>query len=146
MSKIIPDEGIDVILAILTGNQAAPSSLWLGTFKSQTGTTVPAANAVLSTQTGVTESAYAGYAREQVNPAEWAAAAARSPSGRKRTASQQSLPTAASGATQEVSNGYFLSLTSTGGVALCYVNFDEGAATIGEGDTNRVTPTLGFPN
>lgn len=145
MAERWPTEGLDHALAVLTGNTAAPTALYMGWFKSQTASTVPAANAVLSTQTGVTECAYTGYARVQIDPGEWAAAVALAAgTGRRRFASEQQLPQASAGATQETANGFFISPSSSGGVALYYSNFDEGAASIGEGDTPYGTPWLGL--
>lgn len=146
MARIFPDEGLDIAIATLLGISAAPSALWVGYFTSQTATTVPAASAVLASQTGVTEASYTGYARAELDPGEWGAAAALAAGGRKRVASQQALPQAGAGSSQITANGYFIADAATGGHALCYVNFDEGAAVIGEGDTPRVTPTFGATN
>jgi len=55
MAEIFPDEGLDLILSVITGNAAAPANLYMGLFTSQTASTVPARGAVLATQTGVTE-------------------------------------------------------------------------------------------
>lgn len=148
MARIFPDEGLDIAIATLLGISAAPSALWVGYFTSQTATTVPAASAVLASQTGVTEASYTGYARAELDPGEWGAAAALAAGGRKRVASQQAFAAASSGASTEQANGYFLATTHTpgSGVAVCYVNFDEGAMTIQEADVPRVTPTFGATN
>jgi hypothetical protein len=143
MAEIFPDEGIDVIMAIFPKNGTNLSSLFLGLFTSQTGTTVPAANAVLSTSTGVTEAAYTSYARISIAAASWGAQAAGSPDGRKTTAGQVTMPTV-TGAAGTAVNGYFIADSLTTGKAICYANFTEGAWTPAVNDVFKVTPTMNF--
>lgn len=148
MAEIVPDEGLDFIIGVLLRNTPAPpANLYLGVFTSQTDSTVPAAGAVLATQSGITEAAYAGYARAAVSAAAWGAVGAKTmwgQSGRGSTASQTALP-AASGSSATPVNGFFLATALTGGVALLYSNFDAGAiVAIASGDVIRVTPTWGL--
>lgn len=143
MAEIFVDEGIDVIMAIFPKNGTNLATLYLGLFTSQTGSTVPAANAVLATQTGMTEAAYTSYARIAIAAASWGAQAAGSPDGRKTVAGQVTLPTVTGGGGTPV-NGYFIADSLTVGKAICYANFAEGVWTPAVNDVFKVTPTLNF--
>jgi hypothetical protein len=144
MAEIFPDEGLDWLLGIATGNTAAPTNLYLGMFTSQTGSTVPARGAVLATQTGVTEAAFTNYARITIAPGDWGAASTNG-NGRVRTAAQKSF--AAVGASGETVTGFFIATTSGvgTGVAVFYANFDDTTAnTLTTGDTQKITPSMQF--
>ena len=56
MAERFPTEGLRWLFSVVPRNVVpGPSTLYLGLFTSQTATTVPAVDAVISTQTGVTE-------------------------------------------------------------------------------------------
>jgi hypothetical protein len=143
MTEIFPDEGLDMVLAVVTGNQAAPANLYMGLFTSQTASTVPARDAVLATQTGVTEVTGTGYVRVQVTPANWGAPATNG-NGRKRTSAQKTFPTVGAGG-WGIITGFFIADSQTSGVALFYANFDDTTAnTLNAGDVQKVTPAMQF--
>jgi hypothetical protein len=150
MAEICPDEGLDYLISVILKNAGSPANLYLGLFTSQTASTVPAANAVLATATGVAEAAYTSYARVAVPVADWGATGAKtiwSQATRGATAAQKSFP--AAGATYATAiNGFFLATTSgTGtGIAVYYSNFDDttAIASLALGDIIRVTPTFGL--
>ncbi|MFC5992968.1 hypothetical protein ACFQE5_01935 [Pseudonocardia hispaniensis] len=148
MAEIFPDEGLDYLLGIVPKGGAAPTDLYLFLFTSQTASTVPAADAVLATETGVTEAAFPGYARVAVDAADWGAAGADtiwSQAVRAVTAEQKAFPQA-TGADPTAINGFGLATAATGGVAVFYSNFDDETAIPGValGDTIKVTPKFGL--
>lgn len=150
MAEIIPDEGLDYILAIFPKNGSNLATSYLGLFTSQTASTVPAANSVLATPTGVTEAAYTGYARKSIAAASWGAVGAKtiwSQSTRGATAGQVSFD-AATAAYATAINGFFLASASSAGVGLFYSNFDDttAVASLAIGDIIKVTPTFGLLN
>ena len=143
MAEIFPDEGLDLILSVITGNAAAPANLYMGLFTSQTASTVPARGAVLATQTGVTEASGTDYARVQVTPGNWAGPATNG-NGRRRTSVQKTFATVGAGGWGTV-NGFFISDSLTSGVALYYANFDDTTANaLNAGDVQKVTPAMQF--
>lgn len=149
-NEIIPDEGLDYIINVLLKNGGSPANLYLGLFESQTATTTPAANAVLATQTGVTESNFTSYARVAVAVADWGTVGAKTiwtQTTRGATAAQKSFP-AAGAAYATAINGFFLATTPTRatGIAVAYSNFDDttAIASLALGDIIRVTPTFGL--
>jgi hypothetical protein len=141
MAERAPTEGLDWLLDTITAG-----TLYLFLFTSQSATTVPAATAVLATGTGVTEASYPGYGRVAVAPGDWGAHSALSGgTGRQKSTAQKAFAALGSGASATTINGYGLATASSGGVAVGYANFAEGAMTsLSEGDTPRVTPTLGL--
>lgn len=148
MAEIIPDEGLDYLLAIFPKNGSNLATAYLGLFTSQTASTVPASTAVLATSTGITEAAYTSYARVAVAAADWGSIGAKtmwSQAGRGVTSSQKSFP-AAGAAYATAINGFFLATASTGGVALLISNWDDSTAipSLALGDIIRVTPTFGL--
>jgi hypothetical protein len=150
VAEIFPTEGLDYLLGIFPKNGTNAANLYLGLFTSQTASTVPAATAVLDTETGVTEATYTSYARVTVAAADWGSAGADtiwSQAVRAVTASQKSFP-AAGAAYATAINGFFLATTSTvsTGLAVYYSNFDDttAVASLALGDIIRVTPKLGF--
>lgn len=150
MAEIVPDEGLDYILAIFPKNGTNIATTYLGLFTSQTASTVPAANMVLATPTGITEATYTGYARQSIAAASWGAIGAKtmwSQSGRGTTAGQVSFP-AATATYATAINGFFLATASTAGVCLFASNFDDttAVASLAINDVIRVTPTFGFLN
>lgn len=122
-AEIFPDEGLDLALAWTLGLATPPTTLYLGYFTSQTGTTVPARTAVLATATGVTEATGTGYARTAIPNTDWGAVATNG-SGRKRTAAQKVAPTVGAGGWGTL-NGFFLADALTAGKAVYYANFDD---------------------
>jgi hypothetical protein len=149
-NEIIPDEGLDYILAIFPKNGTNIATTYAGMFTSQTATTTPASTAVLATATGVTEAGYTGYLRVSIAAATWGATGAKtiwSQTGRGTTATQVSFP-AATAPSAVALNGFFIATTSgTGtGVALMYSNWDDttAVASLAIGDIVRLTPTFGL--
>ena len=148
MAEVIPDEGLDYILAIFPKNGTNIATTYLGLFTSQTASTVPGASAVLATSTGVTEAAYTSYARQSIAAASWGATGAKTiwtQSARGTTAGQVSMPAATASYATAI-NGFFIATASTAGVALMYSNFDDTTAvsSMAIGDIIRVTPTFGL--
>lgn len=140
MAEIFPTEGLDYILGVIPKGATTPATLYLGLFTSQTASTVPANTAVLSTQTGVTETTYTAYARQALTAATWGAIAAGT-GGRKATYPQVTFPTV--GATPGGNiNGFFIATANTAGIAIFYANFDDTTAiTPATNDIIKVTPT-----
>jgi hypothetical protein len=150
LAEIIPDEGLDYLLAIFPKNGTNLATAYLGLFTSQTASTVPAANMVLATPTGITEAGYTGYARQSIAAASWGAVGAKTmwaQAGRGTTAGQVSFP-AASAIYATPINGFFLATALTGGVCLFVSNFDDvtAVASLAINDIIRVTPTFGLLN
>lgn len=140
MAEIFPDEGLDVILGVIPKGGTTPATLWMGLFTSQTASTVPAANAVLSTSTGVTEATGTGYARQTIAAGSWGAQAAAT-GGRKTTAGQVTFPTVGAGGWGTIT-GFFVANAATAGTALFYANFDDTTAIVtSANDVIKVTPT-----
>lgn len=124
-----------------------PATLYGGLFVGASPTTVPAADAVLSTYTGVAEAAYPGYARVAIPAASWGAIADKtvwSQTGRGTTAAQLGFP-AATAAYETQINGFFIASAAEHGgeIALWYSNFDSqtGVPTMNVGDIIQATPT-----
>ena len=150
MAEIIPDEGLDYILAIVPKNGTNIGTTYLGLFTSQTASTVPASTMVLATPTGITEANYTGYSRTSISSASWGATGAKTiwtQSTRGTTAGQVSCPTATASYATAI-NGFFLSTASSAGVCLMASNFDDttAVASLAIGDVIRVTPTFGLIN
>lgn len=150
MAEIFPDEGLDYILGVIPKAGTTPATLYLGLFTSQTASTVPAANMVLATPTGITEAGYTSYARVSIASASWGATGAKtswSQTGRGTTAAQVSCP-AAGAAYATAINGFFIATALTGGICIFASNFDDttAVATMAIGDVIRVTPTFTLLN
>lgn len=150
MAEIIPTEGLDYLISVILKNGGSPANLYLGLFTSQTASTVPAASAVLDTETGVAEATYTSYARVAVPVADWGATGDKTiwtQSARGSTAAQKSFP-AAGAAYATAINGFFLATTSavSTGVGVFYSNFDDttAIASLALGDIIRITPTFGL--
>jgi hypothetical protein len=148
LAEILPDEGLDYILAIFPKNGTNIATTYLGLFTSQTASTVPASTMVLATPTGITEAGYTGYARQSIAAASWGTTGAKtiwSQTTRGTTAGQVSFP-AATATYSTAINGFFLATASTAGVCLFASNFDDttAVATMAIGDIIRVTPTFGL--
>lgn len=148
MAEIIPDEGLDYMLAIFPKNGTNLATSYLGLFTSQTASTVPAANMVLAGPTGITEAAFTSYARQSIAAASWGTTGAKtmwSQSGRGTTASQVSFPAAGASSATAI-NGFFLATASSAGVCLFASNFDDttAIASLALGDIIKVTPTFGL--
>lgn len=144
MAEIYPNEGIDYIMAIFPKNGTNLATSYMGLFSSQTASTVPAATAVLSTSTGVTETTGTSYARQSIAAASWGAQAAGSPDGRQSTAGQVTWPSVGSGAWGTV-NGFFIASALTTGTAVFYSNFSDTTAIVtAAGDVIKITPTMGI--
>lgn len=146
--EIVPDEGLDYLLNVALKGGTPPANTYLGLFTSQTATTVPAATAVLSTATGVTEAAFTSYARVAVAAASWGTTGAKtiwSQTARGTTAAQASFPAAGASYATAI-NGFFLASASTAGVSLMYSNWDDttAIASLAIGDIIKVTPTFGL--
>jgi hypothetical protein len=150
LAEVIPDEGLDYILAIFPKNGSNIATTYLGLFTSQTASTVPAASMVLATPTGITEAGYTSYARQSIAAASWGTTGAKtiwSQSARGTTAGQVSFPAATASYSTAI-NGFFLATASTAGICLFASNFDDttAVATMAIGDIVRCTPTFGLLN
>jgi hypothetical protein len=148
MASLIPTEGRDYLLGRVPQGGTSPANLYLGLFTGASASTTPAATAVLSTSTGVTEASFTSYARVAVAAADWASPATEtlwSTSARVVTATQKAF--AAAGASYATAiNGFFLASASTAGVAVYYSNFTDttAIASLALGDIVRVTPKFGL--
>lgn len=142
MSEIFPDEGLDYIMAIFPKNGSNIATLYLGLFKSQTPTTVPARSATLADEgNSWSEVTGSGYARIALAAAGWGAQATAG-SGRKSTYPQQTFTAAGA---WDAANGFFIATTNDNtGKAICFANFDSGVARTlqSAGDTLKVTPAM----
>lgn len=152
MAELFPDEGLDMILAIVPMNGTNAANTYLGLFTGLTQTTVPAAAAALATYGGAAfgEAAFTSYARQTVAAAAWGTVGAKtmwSQTGRGSTASQASFPAAGAAYATQI-NGFFLANASAHGSekAYFYSNFDDstGIASLALGDIVKVTPTWGL--
>jgi hypothetical protein len=115
-----------------------------------TASTVPAASAVLASQTGVTETSGWGYTRLAHAATGWGAAGSQSiwsQTTRGVVGAQLSFA-AATAVYGSAINGFFMSATSalSTGPALFYSNFNDVTAisSLALGDIIKVTPTWGL--
>lgn len=143
MAEIFTDEGLDYDLARVPGGSAAPATLYIGMFSSQTPTTVPARTATGgATPSGWTELTGTDYARQAIAAASWGAPVTNG-NGRRRTAAQVEFPPAGAGG-WGTANGFFIAThasSQAGDTILFFANFDDGLAVpIGETDVVRITP------
>ena len=150
MAEIFPDEGLDYLLGIVPKNGTNLTNTYCGLFINMTASTVPAASAVLATQTAVTETSGWGYVRVAHAATAWGVAGAQtiwSQAGRGVVGAQLSFA-AASAAYAAAINGFFLSATSGAGTgpALFYSNFNDttAIASLALGDIIKITPTFGL--
>lgn len=148
MASVIPNEGRDYLLGVVPKAGTTPTNLYLGLFTGASASTTPAATAVLSTATGVTEASFSGYARVAVASSDWGSPATEtlwSTSARVITATQKAFA-AATASYGTAINGFFLASASTAGVAVYYSNFTDttAIASLALGDIVRVTPKFGF--
>lgn len=151
MAEIVPNEGLDYWVGVMLKAATQPANTYVGLWEGATASTVPAATAVLATQTGITETNFTGYARQVIAAAGWGATGAKTVWGdatvRGTTAGQVTFP-AATAAYATAINGFLLA-TTTGratGIALLYSNFDDttAIASLAIGDVIKVTPTFGL--
>lgn len=148
MAELIPNEGLDYLLGIVPKNGTNLATAYLGLFTGATASTTPAATAVLSTSTGVTEAGYTSYARVSVASSDWGTVGSKTiwtQSARGTSATEKSFPAATASYSTAI-NGFLLATASTVGVALFYSNFDDttAVATMAIGDIIKVTPTFGL--
>jgi hypothetical protein len=140
MAELFPDEGLDLLLGIMPRGGASLGTVYLGLFTSQTATTVPAHDALLATQSGVTEASGVSYARQAIAAGSWGSPAAGG-GGRQVTAAQVTFPSVDAGGWGTL-NGFLLANTASGGIALYYANFDDQTAIVSNAnDVIRITPT-----
>ncbi len=158
MADMFPDEGLDLILAVIPKNGTPPANMYAGIFTSSNGTSsVPAASATIpSMGTGYAECAtgeWTTYARQTQAATAWGSPAAKtiwSVSGRGVDASAQLSFPAPSVAYNPANpmQGFFLANGSTAGAgtAYYYSNWNDmaGIASLGIGDVVKVTPTFGW--
>ena len=139
MAERFPIEGLDYVLSVIPRGTPTPGTLWLGLFTSQTPTTVPDADAVLATSTGVTEASGTGYARQPVSASGWEAPTTVG-AGRRTLGPQVTFPTVSVGA-WGTANGFFLATAENDGVAVFYANFDDGQPIVTQvNDAISITP------
>jgi hypothetical protein len=147
MAEIFPNEGLDGILAVIPRGGTTPANTYMGLFTSQTASTVPSADAVLSTYAGTAAPAEPtigtnAYARQAIAAASWGAPAT-SGSGRRTTAGAVTFPTSTSTGWGTI-NGFFLASASAHGseFAWYYANFSDLASVAinSSGYTLTVTP------
>jgi hypothetical protein len=150
-NEIFPDEGLDYLLGITPKNGTNLTNTYCGLFINMSASTTPAASAILSSQTGVTESSGWGYARQAHAASAWGAAGTATIWGQanaRRVVGAQLTFAAASAAYAAPINGFFMAATSGLGTgpALFYSNFDDttAIASLSLGDIIKVTPTWGL--
>jgi len=142
-AEIVPDEGLDLILAVFPKGGTTPATTYMGVFTTFTASTVGTAG---QTRSAYTEPGAGGYARQSVAAATWGSATAGS-GGRYMTATQITFPTAT--ASWGTINGFFLANTSTAAAGSLYgaANFDDTTAvTVNSSDIIKVTPSFQFNN
>jgi len=153
-NEIFPDEGLDYLLGITPKNGTNLANTYCGLFTNMTASTTPAASAILSSQTGVTEVSGGGawgYTRVVHAASAWGAAGTATiwgQAGARRVVGAQLTFTAATAAYAAPINGFFMAATSglATGPALFYSNFDDttAIASLSLGDIIKVTPTWGL--
>lgn len=149
MAEIFPNEGLDLVLAVIPKAGTTPATTYMGLFTNFTASTVGTGG---QGETAYTEVTNAGaYARQSIASASWGANANGGGSadqpGRKTTASQVTFPTAT--ASWGTINGFHLSNSGTHDAGTLYfaANFDDTTAvTINTNDIIRVTPTWEIRN
>lgn len=145
MAEIVPDEGLDYMLAALFKGAAVDTTLYLGLFTSQTPTTCPSRSATGgASPSGWTEmSASSGtYARIALATGDWGAPSTNG-NGRKIALTAAKSFTGFVGAA--AANGYFIATNAASGAGdtiLQFCNFDSGVARTyaTTGDIGNVTP------
>lgn len=141
MAQMMPDEGLDVIMAIFPKNGTNLTNTYLCLFTSHTASTVITH---AQTMADITETVYTSYARQALAAATWGAQAERPTNlGRQSTYPQVTFPTV--GATGATINGFFISdiLSTTGDKCIGMANFDDVTAVVlATNDIIKVTPTL----
>lgn len=139
MAERFPIEGLDYVMSVIPRGGSTPATLWIGLFTSQTATTVPDADAVLATQTGVTEATGSGYARQAISAASWEAPTTVG-TGRRTLGPAVTFPTVGVGGWGTI-NGFFLAASFDSGPAVFYANFDDGLAIVSEvNNVIKITP------
>src|SRR5215831_17740764 len=123
MAEIFPNEGLDLVIAIVPKNGTNAASTYIGLFTTFTATTVGTGS---NPQASYTEPSGGAYARQTIGSASWGGTA--NEPGRKTTAGQVTMPTAT--AVWGTVNGFFLSSTVTAASGSCYFacNFDDTTA------------------
>ena len=130
-----PDEGIAQLLSCVPQGVTRLGTLYVALFTSQTPSTVPEKDAVIQNNFGVVEATGLGYKRMPID--RWGAAVEVDGEW-LTTAITVHFPRVGSGGWGQI-NGYAI---TTGRVALCYANFDDGLPIkTGVGDLIEVTPT-----
>jgi len=146
MAEIIPNEGLDLMLAIFPKNGTNLATSYVGLI---TGT-LPTATAVLSTYTGVTEATtISNYARQSHAAAGWGSVGARtiwSQSTRGVPGTQVTFPTPASAFATPITGFLVCDALAHGSEkAIFYSDFVEGnIASLAIGDIVKVTPEFGL--
>lgn len=148
MAEIFPNEGLDLVIAIVPKNGTNAASTYMGLFTTFTASTVGTGG---QTRSAYTEPSGGAYARQAIGSASWGANATGggggNEPGRKTTASQVTFPTAT--AAWGTINGFFLGDTSTAssGALWFACNFDDTTAvTINTNDIIKITPTWEIRN
>lgn len=148
MAEIFPNEGLDLVIAIVPKNGTNAGTTYMGLFTAFTASTVGTGG---QGRSAYTEPSGGAYARQNVTAASWGANANGGGSGnepgRKTTSSQVTFPTAT--AVWGTINGFFLGDTSTAAAGSLYFacNFDDvTAVTINTNDIIKVTPTWEIRN
>jgi hypothetical protein len=156
-ADMFPDEGLDLLLAIVPKNGTNWTNTYVGLFTSAAGgSAVPAANATIASMgTNYAECLVAGwstYVRQTHAATGWGAVGAKTIAGtvgRGCDGTQVSFPapTGAYSPTNPIC-GFFLSDLSTNGKSIFYANFSDTTpiSALAIGDIVKVTPTFGYGN
>ena len=138
ISEIFPDEGLDLVLAVVPKGAATIATTYLTLFTTFTASTVGTS---AQTRSAYTEPSGGAFARQSLAAATWGAQAALG-GGRGTTYSQVTFPTAT--AVWGTVNGFAVGDTSTLAAGKLYFacNFDDTTAvTINTNDIIKVTPS-----
>ena len=148
MAEIFTTEGLDYLLSIVPKGGTSPTTLYLGLYTSQTGSTAPTAGQTIGA--GITEAAYTNYARVAIASTDWGTAGTKTVWGvsvRGVDGAQKSFPAATAVYAVQI-NGFFISTTSVVNAGNCIwaSNFDGDSPVVSMaiGDQIKVTPTWGF--
>lgn len=148
MAEIFPNEGLDLILAIVPKNGTNVGTTYAGLFTTFTASTVGTGG---QTRSAYTEPSGGAYARQNILAASWAAngtgGGGANETGRVTAAGQVTFPTAT--AAWGTVNGFFIANSSVSAQGALYfaANFDDTTAVVlNTSDIIKVTPSWEIRN
>lgn len=135
-AEIFPDEGLDMIFAVVPKNGTAPANTWLALFTAYSASTV---GSNVAHAASLSEPSGGAYARQTIAAASWGTVGATQ-SGRGTGAAQVTFATAT--AVWGTVNGFAIMSSLQTGAIWNMCNFDDvTAVAINTNDVIKVTPT-----